>query len=76
HIGEYVSKNLYSYVNEGSSTGSVNFPQLSLPSMSYPQRIIHIHKNVPGILAQINRLFAESGSNIEGQFLKTNQEIG
>jgi len=75
-IGEYVSKNLSNYVKAGSSTGSVNFPQLSLPSMNYPQRIIHIHKNVPGILAHINRLFAETGTNIEGQFLKTNQEIG
>ncbi|MGE3319357.1 MAG: phosphoglycerate dehydrogenase [Candidatus Berkiella sp.] len=75
-IGEYVSKNLSNYVMAGSSTGSVNFPQLSLPSMHYPQRIIHVHKNVPGILAQINQLFAETGTNIEGQFLKTNQEFG
>ncbi len=76
HIGEYVSKNLSGYMLEGSSTGSVNFPQLSLPSLNYPQRIIHIHNNVPGILAQINQLFAETSTNIEGQFLKTNQEIG
>lgn len=76
HIGEYVSKNLSGYMIEGSSSGSVNFPQLSLPTLNYPQRIIHIHKNVPGILAQINQLFAETGTNIEGQFLKTNQDIG
>ena len=75
-IGEYVSKNLCNYVKAGTSTGSVNFPQLSLPSMNYPTRLIHIHKNVPGILAQINSLFAQSGCNIEGQFLKTNQEMG
>ncbi len=75
-IGEYVSKNLGNYVKAGSSTGSVNFPQLSLPSMNYPTRLIHIHKNVPGILASINHLFAQNGCNIEGQFLKTNQEIG
>jgi len=75
-IGEYVSKNLCNYVKAGTSTGSVNFPQLSLPSMNYPTRVIHIHKNVPGILAHINRLFAESGCNIEGQLLKTNQDMG
>lgn len=75
-IGDYVSKNLSNYVLAGSSTGSVNFPQLSLPSMNYPLRLIHIHRNVPGILAQINSIFAKAGANIEGQFLKTNQDIG
>ncbi|MBS0287934.1 MAG: phosphoglycerate dehydrogenase [Proteobacteria bacterium] len=76
NIGEYVTKNLHTYSMDGSSIGSVNFPQLNLPSMNYPQRIIHIHKNVPGILAKINSLFAEHETNIEGQFLKTNQDIG
>lgn len=75
-IGEYVSKNLHAYIADGSSIGSVNFPQLYLPTMNYPQRILHIHKNVPGILANINKLFAECECNIEGQFLKTNDEIG
>ena len=76
NIGEYVSKNLHAYAQAGTSSGSVNFPQLSLPSINSPIRIVHIHKNVPGILAQINRLFAEYDSNIEGQFLKTNPQIG
>lgn len=75
-IGEYVSKNLHAYMADGASTGSVNFPQLYLPTMNYPQRIIHIHQNVPGILAKINGLFAEHECNIEGQFLKTNDKIG
>jgi len=75
-IGEYVSKNLHAYMADGASLGSVNFPQLYLPSMNYPQRIIHIHKNVPGILAKINGLFAQHECNIEGQFLKTNENIG
>ncbi|MBS0288449.1 MAG: phosphoglycerate dehydrogenase [Proteobacteria bacterium] len=76
NIGEYVSRNLHAYLGEGTSIGSVNFPQLFLPSLNYPQRIIHIHKNVPGILAQINSLFAQFGANIEGQFLKTNENMG
>lgn len=76
NIGEYVSKNLHAYCNDGSTLGSVNFPTLSLPSLNYPQRIIHLHDNVPGILAQINALFAELKCNIEGQFLKTNDKMG
>lgn len=76
NIGDYVSKNLHAYIIDGTSLGSVNFPQLNLPSVNYPQRIIHIHKNVPGIMAQINGLFAQYQSNIEGQFLKTNDSVG
>jgi D-3-phosphoglycerate dehydrogenase len=76
NIGEYVSKNLHAYFSNGTSLGSVNFPQLFLPAMNHPHRIIHIHKNVPGILAEINSLFAKYESNIEGQFLKTNEDIG
>ncbi len=76
NIGEYVTKNLYAYCTNGASTGSVNFPQLYLPTINKTQRLIHIHKNVPGILAKINSLFAEHETNIEGQFLKTNDDIG
>ncbi len=76
NIGEYVTKNLYAYSMDGASTGSVNFPQLYLPTINKAQRLIHIHKNVPGILAQINSLFAAHETNIEGQFLKTNDDIG
>lgn len=76
NIGEYVSKNLLSFISNGSSIGSVNFPQLYLPTMNYPLRIVHIHENVPGILAKINNLFARYERNIEGQFLKTNDNIG
>ncbi|MGD9591358.1 MAG: phosphoglycerate dehydrogenase [Candidatus Berkiella sp.] len=76
NIGEYVTKNLYAYSVNGASIGSVNFPQLFLPSINHGQRLIHIHKNVPGILAKINSLFAAHETNIEGQFLKTNDDIG
>lgn len=76
NIGEYVSKNLHAYVNDGTTVSSVNFPPLYLPTLYFPQRIIHIHKNVPGVLAKINSLFAQHEINIEGQFLKTNDEMG
>jgi len=76
HIGTFVSKNLYHYSHFGASVGSVNFPQLDLPALHCKQRIIHIHKNMPGILAQINSILANFKNNIEGQFLKTNENIG
>lgn len=76
HIGEYVSRHLHGYCTYGSSIGSVNFPQISLPAIETQHRVIHIHKNRPGVLAEINRCLASEKSNIEGQFLKTNEAIG
>lgn len=75
-IGEYVSEKLLNYVNSGDTYLSVNFPQVSLPSLKDAHRIIHIHKNVPGVLAKINDTLAQHHINIEGQYLKTNDEIG
>lgn len=76
HIGDYVSKNLDHFITYGTSIGSVNFPPIDLPAIETEHRLIHIHKNVPGVLAQINSLLASFKNNIEGQYLKTNQEIG
>lgn len=76
HIGDYVSKNLHLYTSHGTSSGSVNFPQIDLPAIESDHRIIHIHKNTPGVLAKINSLLASFQNNIEGQFLKTNEDIG
>ena len=76
HIGEYVSKNLHAYAAYGNSIGSVNFPQIDLPAIETDHRLIHIHKNIPGVLAQINSVLASFNNNIEGQFLKTNQDVG
>ena len=55
---------------------SVNFPNVQLPILYNSHRLLHIHKNVPGILAQINNILAKNIINIEGQYLKTNEEIG
>tara|TARA_R110002110_G_scaffold124505_2_gene301871 strand:+ start:18960 stop:20846 length:1887 start_codon:yes stop_codon:yes gene_type:complete len=76
HIGEFVSKNLHHYSHFGASTSSVNFPQIDLPALKANQRILHIHNNTPGVLAKINNILANFKNNIEGQFLKTNEQIG
>lgn len=76
NIGAYVPDRLLEYVNNGSTTGSVNFPELSLPLLHDSHRILHIHKNVPGILAKLNNIFAKYNINIHGQYLKTNSEVG
>jgi D-3-phosphoglycerate dehydrogenase len=76
NIGEFVASRLKEYAERGSTLHSVNFPQLQLPSMSGYHRVIHIHKNTPGILAQINAIFAQHAVNIEGQYLKTDETIG
>lgn len=76
NIGDYVATRLIEYVNSGSTFGSVNFPQLQLSGLENAHRLLHIHNNVPGILAQINGILAEHHSNILGQHLKTNEHIG
>ena len=76
NIGEFVAKNIHAYMVNGTTLGSVNFPQLFLPAMNHPKRIIHIHENVPGILAKVNNVFAQNKINIEGQFLKTSEKMG
>lgn len=75
-IGMYVPERLLDYVNNGSTTGTVNFPELSLPLLQDSHRLLHIHKNVPGILAKLNNIFAKHHINIRGQYLKTSAEIG
>ena len=76
NIGHYVPDRVLDYVNTGSSFGSVNFPNLQLPSQGNKHRLIHIHKNMPGILAKINQVLAKHDINITGQYLKTNEQIG
>jgi D-3-phosphoglycerate dehydrogenase len=64
------------YINTGSTSNSVNFPNLVLPTLENAHRLIHIHNNVPGILAQINHILADHNINIVGQYLKTTEVIG
>lgn len=76
NIGEFVSHKIIDFINNGNTMLSVNFPNVQLPALHNSHRLLHIHKNVPGILAQINNILANNNINIEGQYLKTNEEIG
>ncbi len=75
-IGHYVPERLLEYVNNGSTTGSVNLPEVQLPLLTGSHRLLHVHHNVPGILAKVNSIFARYNVNITGQYLKTNDEVG
>ena len=76
NIGNYVPGKIMDYINTGSTSNSVSFPNITLPILENAHRLIHIHNNVPGILAKINQVLAENGINIVGQYLKTNELIG
>ena len=75
-IANFVPSKVIDFVNSGSSYYSVNFPNIQLPSFENAHRLIHIHHNVPGILAKINSAFAGHNINIIGQYLKTNEQVG
>ena len=76
NIGIEVAGKLAKYSDNGSTLSAVNFPEVSLPEHTGRSRLLHIHKNQPGVLTQINRAFAEKGINIEAQYLQTNADIG
>jgi D-3-phosphoglycerate dehydrogenase len=76
NIGQDVSQKLLQYLEKGMSTGSHSVPTLSLPPHEGAHRILHIHRNVPGVLSEINLSLSKNKINILGQYLKTNDEIG
>jgi D-3-phosphoglycerate dehydrogenase len=76
NIGLDVSAKLFHYLEKGISTGSHSIPALALPPQEGAHRILHIHKNVPGVMSQINATLSKNKINILGQYLKTNEEIG
>jgi len=73
---DFVPKRVADFMNTGATYLSSNFPNLQLPKIDKSHRLIHIHKNVPGIMAKINTVFAKHDINIVSQFLMTNPEIG
>jgi D-3-phosphoglycerate dehydrogenase len=75
-IGLDVTNKFVKYLELGISEGSHTVPAVSLPPTAGTHRILHIHKNIPGILSQINSRLGKSNINISGQYLKTNDEIG
>ena len=76
NIGIEVAGKLAKYSDNGSTLSAVNFPEVSLPEQADRSRLLHIHKNAPGVLTQINQAFAQKGLNIAAQYLQTNQNIG
>jgi len=75
-IAEYVTARLAAYAGSGASTGSVNIPELAPEHVAHASRLVHLHENVPGMLAAINRVLADHGLNILSQHLGTNSEVG
>ncbi len=76
NIGKEVAAKLIRYSNNGSTTSAVNFPEVALPEHTGRSRLLHIHKNVPGVLAHVNERLSAAGINIAAQYLSTNEEIG
>jgi D-3-phosphoglycerate dehydrogenase len=76
NIGREVAAKLLRYSDNGSTLSAVNFPEVSLPGHPNSQRLLHIHKNVPGILSRINDIFSRESINIDAQFLQTDAKVG
>lgn len=76
NIGLEVANKLLKYVNNGSTTFAVNFPNVELPLLKENYRILNVHRNQPGFLGDINRIVSELGGNINAQYLSTTKDIG
>jgi len=76
NIGIEVAAKLVRYSDNGSTLSAVNFPEVSLPEHPRSRRLLHIHRNVPGVLSRINELFSAGNINIDAQFLQTDSEVG
>ena len=76
NIGVEVAEKLIKYSNNGSTLSAVNFPEVSLPEHPGKRRLLHIHRNQPGVLSAINAIFSEQRINITGEYLQTNTKIG
>ena len=76
NIGIEVAEKLVKYSDNGTSTSSVNFPEVALPAHPGKHRLLHIHHNIPGVLSEINKIFSDKHINIASQYLQTNEAIG
>jgi D-3-phosphoglycerate dehydrogenase len=76
NIGIEVASKLLKYSNNGSTVGAVNFPEVSLPEYPGKHRVLHIHRNQPGVLSAINAVFSEEAINIAAQYLQTDAKVG
>ena len=76
NIGVEVAAKLVKYSDNGTSTSSVNFPEVALPAHPGKHRLLHVHRNVPGVLSEINRVFSDRHINIAAQYLQTRADVG
>ncbi len=75
-IGREVATSLLKFINAGSTTGAVNFPQIEMPHLPGTHRILNVHRNVPGVLRDVNHIVSDRDANIQGQMLATDADIG
>lgn len=76
NIGLEVADKLVRYSDNGTTISAVNFPEVALPEHPGHDRILHVHRNVPGVLSAINQVFADHSINVAGQYLRTNENVG
>ncbi len=76
NIGREVATKLARYSDSGATVSAVNFPEVSLPPVAGHCRLLHIHRNIPGVMAHLNERFSEAGLNIAAQHLRTHEDIG
>jgi D-3-phosphoglycerate dehydrogenase len=76
NIGVEVSQKILKFINIGSTATAVNFPEVELPVSENTHRLLHIHKNIPGVLNKVNGVLAEFNINVESQYLQTKNDIG
>ena len=75
-IADFVPNKIMDYINSGNTVDAVNFPNIRLPKQNNAHRFLHIHQNVPGIMAKINEVLANYQMNITGQYLSTDNQVG
>jgi D-3-phosphoglycerate dehydrogenase len=75
-IGREVAVSLSRYLGLGTTTGAVNFPPVELQMQKGAHRILNVHRNVPGVLRDINRIVSERNANIDAQILGTDPKVG
>ena len=76
NIGVEVAEKLIKYSDNGTTTSSVNFPEVALPGHPDAHRLLHVHANVPGVMSSINKIFSDFNINIVAQYLQTNEKVG
>ncbi len=76
NIADFVPNKIMDYINTGNTVDALNFPNIRLPKQNNSHRFLHIHRNLPGVMARINDVLAHYEMNISGQYLSTNKELG